>query len=76
MDDTSHSPTYGPDISIEPSMLDPTARLYGKISLGEECSLWPYAVIRAEAHEVRRALRQHAGSRDDPYWFWYGHDDR
>jgi len=54
MDDTSHIPTYGPDISIEnPAYLDPTARLYGKISLGEECSLWPYAVIRAEAHEVR-----------------------
>ena len=54
MDDTRHSPTYGPDISIEnPAYLDPTARLYGKISLGEECSLWPYAVIRAEAHEVR-----------------------
>ncbi len=33
--------------------VDPTARLYGQIEVGEGASLWPYAVVRAESQEVR-----------------------
>src|SRR5262245_41372349 len=32
--------------------LDPTARLYGKVEIGENASLWPYSVIRAEGFYV------------------------
>ena len=28
--------------------VDPTARLFGDVRLGRDCSLWPYAVIRCE----------------------------
>ena len=33
--------------------IDPTARIYGKVEIGEAASLWPYAVIRAESNCVR-----------------------
>jgi carbonic anhydrase/acetyltransferase-like protein (isoleucine patch superfamily) len=33
--------------------LDPTARVYGKVEIGENASLWPYSVIRAEGYHVR-----------------------
>jgi carbonic anhydrase/acetyltransferase-like protein (isoleucine patch superfamily) len=33
--------------------IDPTARVYGKVEIGERASLWPYAVIRAEGQFVR-----------------------
>lgn len=33
--------------------IDPTARIYGKVEIGEGSSLWPYAVIRAESELVR-----------------------
>ena len=33
--------------------IDPTARIYGSVEIGEGSSLWPYAVIRAEAFVVR-----------------------
>jgi carbonic anhydrase/acetyltransferase-like protein (isoleucine patch superfamily) len=32
--------------------IDPTARIYGSVEVGEGSSLWPYAVIRAEAFAV------------------------
>ena len=32
--------------------VDPTVRLFGNITLGEDCSLWPYAVIRCERNHV------------------------
>lgn len=57
MDDTNQQidlPAFGPGVAINsPAYIDPTARLYGKMSLGEECSLWPYTVIRAEALDVK-----------------------
>lgn len=44
----------GPDVELDdPAYIDPTARIFGKVSVGEGASLWPYAVIRAENHEVR-----------------------
>jgi carbonic anhydrase/acetyltransferase-like protein (isoleucine patch superfamily) len=33
--------------------IDPTARIYGGVEIGEGSSLWPYAVIRAEGFGVR-----------------------
>lgn len=33
--------------------IDPTARVYGKVEIGAEASLWPYAVIRAEGFHAR-----------------------
>ena len=33
--------------------IDPTARVHGKVEIGERSSLWPYTVIRAENRHVR-----------------------
>jgi carbonic anhydrase/acetyltransferase-like protein (isoleucine patch superfamily) len=33
--------------------IDPTARVHGKVEIGEGASLWPYAVIRAEGFHVQ-----------------------
>jgi carbonic anhydrase/acetyltransferase-like protein (isoleucine patch superfamily) len=33
--------------------IDPTARIFGNVEIGEAASLWPYAVVRAESHVVR-----------------------
>jgi carbonic anhydrase/acetyltransferase-like protein (isoleucine patch superfamily) len=33
--------------------LDPSARVHGKVEFGENSSLWPYSVIRAEGFYVR-----------------------
>lgn len=45
---------FGSEISLDrPAYIDPTARVFGKVFLAEGASLWPYAVIRAENHEVR-----------------------
>src|SRR5215470_17589697 len=33
--------------------IDPTARVYGAVEIGDGSSLWPYAVIRAEGFAVR-----------------------
>jgi carbonic anhydrase/acetyltransferase-like protein (isoleucine patch superfamily) len=35
------------------SYIDPTARVFGAVTLDEEVSLWPYTVIRAEGAFVR-----------------------
>ena len=32
--------------------IDPTARLFGDVRLGTDCSLWPYAVVRCERNHV------------------------
>ncbi|CCQ75582.1 gamma carbonic anhydrase family protein [Magnetospira sp. QH-2] len=43
----------GPEVLLaDPAYVDPTARLYGKISAEPGVSIWPYAVIRAELHDV------------------------
>lgn len=33
--------------------IDPTARIWGEVSIGEGASVWPYAVIRCESNHVR-----------------------
>lgn len=43
----------GPEVQLDqPAYLDPTARIYGRVSAGEGCSFWPYSVIRAEGAAV------------------------
>lgn len=54
---------YGPDVVLdEPAYIDPTARLHGKVRIGRGASVWPYAVIRAECHEVE--IGEHANVQD------------
>ncbi|MCB1647203.1 MAG: gamma carbonic anhydrase family protein [Pseudomonadales bacterium] len=36
-----------------PAFIHDTALLYGKISIGEGSSVWPYVVMRCEAAEIR-----------------------
>lgn len=46
-------PRYGPEVVLDrPAWVHPTVQLYGKVRIGEGASLWPNAVVRAEAHEV------------------------
>lgn len=37
----------------ESAWIAPSAELYGRITIGEDSSVWPQAVIRAECQEVR-----------------------
>ena len=46
-------PTFGNDVDIaRAAFIHPTAQLYGRITVGEDSSIWPYAVIRSEMHDV------------------------
>jgi carbonic anhydrase/acetyltransferase-like protein (isoleucine patch superfamily) len=46
--------SFGPEVALDrPAYVDPTARLFGKVSAGEGTSFWPYCVIRAEGAAVR-----------------------
>jgi carbonic anhydrase/acetyltransferase-like protein (isoleucine patch superfamily) len=36
----------------EAAWIDPTARIWGEVTIGEGASLWTYAVIRAESNRV------------------------
>lgn len=46
--------SMGPEVRLErPAYVDPTARIYGRVSAGEGSSFWPYCVIRAEGAAVR-----------------------
>lgn len=42
--------------------VDPTARLFGDVRVGEGASIWPYAVVRAEACHV--AIGAHVNLQD------------
>jgi carbonic anhydrase/acetyltransferase-like protein (isoleucine patch superfamily) len=45
---------FGPEVRLEkPAFVDPTARIFGRVSAGEGSSFWPYCVIRAEGAAVR-----------------------
>jgi carbonic anhydrase/acetyltransferase-like protein (isoleucine patch superfamily) len=45
--------SLGPEVRLDrPAYLDPTARIYGRVSAGEGSSFWPYSVIRAEGAGV------------------------
>ena len=44
---------YGPEVDIaRAAYVDPSASLYGRIRAGDGVSIWPNAVIRAEATQV------------------------
>jgi carbonic anhydrase/acetyltransferase-like protein (isoleucine patch superfamily) len=45
---------FGAEVHLEkPAFVDPTARIFGRVSAGEGSSFWPYCVIRAEGAAVR-----------------------
>ena len=46
-------PADGQSRFPQAAYIDPTARLYGSVEIGEHASLWPYAVVRAESRFVR-----------------------
>jgi carbonic anhydrase/acetyltransferase-like protein (isoleucine patch superfamily) len=47
----------GPEVQLDrPAYVDPTARIFGRVSAGEGSSFWPYSVIRAEGAAVRLGL--------------------
>ncbi len=49
---------FGPSVSLNNrAFIHPTALIYGNVFIGEGASLWPYAVIRSEMHEVRIGKR-------------------
>lgn len=49
----SHAPFLGPDVrDLGSAWIDPSARLYGKVDIGHEASIWCNVVVRAESHEV------------------------
>jgi len=44
----------GPEVLLDrPAFVDPTARIFGRVTAGEGSSFWPYCVIRAEGAAVR-----------------------
>lgn len=44
----------GSEVQLDrPAFIDPTARVFGRVSAGEGSSFWPYSVIRAEGAAVR-----------------------
>lgn len=46
--------SFGPEVQLDrPAYVDPTARIFGRVSAGEGSSFWPYCVIRAEGADVR-----------------------
>lgn len=47
-----HTPTLGRDVYI-----DPAAVVIGDVILGDDCSVWPCAVIRGDMHSIRVGAR-------------------
>jgi len=48
----------GKETSLAPSVwVHDTALIHGKVTMGEDCSVWPYVVMRAEMHEIRIGAR-------------------
>lgn len=48
------APPFSANITLDnPAYIDPTVRLYGRVSAGKGSSFWPYTVARAEGMEVR-----------------------
>jgi carbonic anhydrase/acetyltransferase-like protein (isoleucine patch superfamily)/DNA-binding GntR family transcriptional regulator len=50
--------TRGKEVNVdEAAFIHPTALLYGKIAIGTGSSVFPYVVMRSEAHEIRIGAR-------------------
>ncbi len=46
-------PHIGPHVTLNnPAFIHDSAQLYGKLTLHEGTSVWPYVVTRAEMHEI------------------------
>ncbi|WP_166415456.1 gamma carbonic anhydrase family protein [Cochlodiniinecator piscidefendens] len=55
----------GKDVTLnDPAFIHETALLYGKVTIGNGASIWPYVVTRAEMHEIiigaRTNIQDHA----------------
>ena len=55
----------GRDVTLnDPAFIHPSAMIFGKVTIGPGASVWPYAVFRAEVHEVvigaRTNIQDHA----------------
>jgi carbonic anhydrase/acetyltransferase-like protein (isoleucine patch superfamily) len=51
-------PHIGPDVILDkPAFIHDTALIYGKVHIGEDASVWPNVVMRAETHEIRIGAR-------------------
>ncbi len=49
---------FGPQVMLQdPAFVHDTALIYGKVHIGPGASVWPYAVMRAEMHEIRIGAR-------------------
>jgi carbonic anhydrase/acetyltransferase-like protein (isoleucine patch superfamily) len=46
------SPALGPRVYVSPS-----AAVIGKVSIGEDSSIWPMAVVRGDVHSIRIGAR-------------------
>lgn len=47
------APAFGPLVELDdPAWIDPTVVIYGKARIGRGASIWPRAVLRAEAQEI------------------------
>lgn len=45
---------FGARVTIDPAaFVHEAALIYGQVEIGPDCSVWPFAVIRSELHEVR-----------------------
>ncbi len=47
-----HTPSLGQGVYV-----DPAATVIGNVSLGDDCSVWPGAVIRGDMHAIRIGAR-------------------
>jgi carbonic anhydrase/acetyltransferase-like protein (isoleucine patch superfamily) len=46
-------PKFGSEVDVaRAAFIHPTAQIYGRVTIGEDSSVWPYAVIRSEVHAV------------------------
>lgn len=48
----NHHPTLGPRVYV-----DPSAVVIGRVTLGEDSSVWPTAVIRGDVHDISVGAR-------------------
>ena len=46
-------PHIGPHVTLnDPAFIHDTAQLFGRLTVHEVASIWPYVVTRAEMHEI------------------------
>jgi len=51
-------PHLGPHVTLDdPAFIHDTALIYGKVHICKGASVWPYAVMRAEMHEIHVGAR-------------------